>query len=42
MRPQSSGGKKSDSAITVRDNRGANVLIDSVVSVEGNLHPSWF
>lgn len=42
MRPQTSGGKKSDSAITMKDNTGANVLTDIVTSVEGNLRPSWF
>lgn len=39
MRPQGSGGKKSDSAITMRDNAGAGILIAIIISIEGNLHP---
>lgn len=39
IRPRSSGGQKSDSAVTMGDNTGADIMID-IISVEGNLHPS--
>lgn len=39
IKPQSSGGQKGDSAISMRDNTGADIMID-IISVGGNLHPS--
>lgn len=39
IKPQSSGGQKGDSAISMRDSTGADIMID-IISVEGNLHPS--